>query len=397
MATPDLRAHWTLDPEVRFLNHGSFGACPRAVLDHQQAWRDRMEREPVAFLARALYAELDAARDALARFLGCAGAGLAFVTNATTGVNAVLRSLKLDPGDELVITNHGYNACNNAVRFVCERSGAVVREARIPFPIHSPDQAVAAIEAVLGPRTKLAVIDHITSPTGLVLPIPAIAEALAARGVDLLVDGAHAPGQLDLDLDALGVAYYTGNCHKWLCTPKGAAFLYVREDRRAQVRPLTISHGANMARPGHTRLQDEFDWPGTHDPSAWLSVPFAIDYLATLVPGGWPELRAHNRGLALAARDRLCATLGVAPPAPDEMIANLAALPLPPATAGEPASAFAPDPLQLRLFEVHRIEVPIVSWPRPPARLLRISAQLYNDLADYEALISALGREGALA
>nr|WP_275943117.1 aminotransferase class V-fold PLP-dependent enzyme [Pseudenhygromyxa sp. WMMC2535] len=356
-----------------------------------------MEREPVAFLARALYAELDAARDALARFLGCAGAGLAFVTNATTGVNAVLRSLKLDPGDELVITNHGYNACNNAVRFVCERSGAVVREARIPFPIHSPDQAVAAIEAVLGPRTKLAVIDHITSPTGLVLPIPAIAEALAARGVDLLVDGAHAPGQLDLDLDALGVAYYTGNCHKWLCTPKGAAFLYVREDRRAQVRPLTISHGANMARPGHTRLQDEFDWPGTHDPSAWLSVPFAIDYLATLVPGGWPELRAHNRGLALAARDRLCATLGVAPPAPDEMIANLAALPLPPATAGEPASAFAPDPLQLRLFEVHRIEVPIVSWPRPPARLLRISAQLYNDLADYEALISALGREGALA
>ncbi|EDM75074.1 isopenicillin N epimerase, partial [Plesiocystis pacifica SIR-1] len=325
----ELRPLWTLDPEVRFLNHGSFGACPRAVLEHQQSWRDRMEREPVAFLARAIHAEIDRARARLAEFLGCDEAGLVFVPNATTGVNAVLRSLSFAPGDELVITNHGYNACNNVARYVCERAGARVVVADIPFPIARPEQAVEAIEAALSERTTLALIDHITSPTGLVLPMESILERCAARGVDVLVDGAHAPGHLDLELGALGAPYYTGNLHKWVCTPKGSAFLHVREDRREGLRPSVISHGANMPRADHSRLQDEFDWPGTLDPSAWLSVPFAIDYLAKLVPGGWAEIRRRNRALALAGRACLLEALGQDAAAPDSMIGNLVALPLP--------------------------------------------------------------------
>lgn len=384
------RRHWMLDPEVIFLNHGSFGACPLPVLDAQRAWRERMEREPVGFFVRDLEGLLDAALAEVGAFLGADPRDLAFVPNATTGVNAVLRSLDLAQGDELLTTDHAYNACRNALEYVAARAGARVVVARIPLPLRSPDDVLDAIVSAIGSRTRLALIDHVTSPTGLVLPVERIVAALAERGVDTLVDGAHAPGMLPLDLEGLGAAYYTGNFHKWVCAPKGAAFLHVRRDRQDRVRPTVISHGANSPRADRSRFRMEFDWVGTLDPSPYLSVPAALRFGASLRPGGWPELMRAGRALALRAREVLCSALGTEAPAPASMIGTLAAVPLP---AGKSTAAGSPlysDPLQSQLFEKYRIEVPIVPWPAPPARLVRVSAAPYNRLEEYEQLASAL-------
>lgn len=383
-----LRDAWTLDPEVVFLNHGSFGACPKAVLEHQAELRAKLEREPVQFLAFELEPVFDAARAALAEFVGADSADVVPVTNATTGVNAVLRSLELAPGDEIVITNHGYNACNNAVSFVTDRAGAERVVAEIPFPIESEEQAVAAILAKVTERTRLVLLDHITSPTALVLPVERLVRELAARGVDTLVDGAHGPGMLDLNLTELGAAYYAGNCHKWMCAPKGAAFLHVRPDRQAGTRPTVISHGANSTRTDRSRFLVEFDWTGTGDPTPWLCLPFLIEHMAGLVDGGWPEIRRRNRALALHGRALLCEVLGTEVPAPESMIGSIATVPLPP---GDP-DALILDPLQIQLFEEERLETMMPLWPAPPARILRISAQLYNAPEDYERLAEALQR-----
>jgi isopenicillin-N epimerase len=387
----DLAALWPLNPDVVFLNHGSFGACPREVLRHQTALRAEMEAEPVRFLSRELDERLDAARTALGDFLGADPDDLAFVTNATSGINAVLRSRTFAAGDELLTTDHVYGACRNTLHFVAERTGAHVVVVTVPFPIASPDEVVAAVLAKVTPRTRLALLDHITSPTGLILPIERLIVELAARGVDVLVDGAHAPGMVPLHLDRLGAAYYSGNCHKWLCAPKGSAFLWTRRDRQPDVRPLTISHGATAVRPGRSRFRLEFDWTGTSDPTGWLTVPRAIEYLGTLVPGGWPALIARNRALALDARRLLCAAAGTPPPCPDEMVGSLAAVQLPDGTTD--VGWRRPDPLQARLFEDWRIEVPVMSWPAAPRRLVRISAQLYNRREHYERLAEALRKE----
>jgi isopenicillin-N epimerase len=386
----NLTRHWGLDPGISFLNHGSFGACPVPVLEHQRRLRERMEAQPVQFLARDLEPLLDAARAALAAFVGADPADLAWVANATTGVNSVLRSLALSRGDELLTTDHEYNACRNALDVVAERAGAVVVVAEVPFPLSSADQVVEAVLAGVTARTRIALLDHVTSQTGLVLPMAQLVRELDRRGVDTLVDGAHAPGMLDLDLDGLGAAYFTGNCHKWLCAPKGAAFLHVRRDRRERVRPLVVSHGANSPRRDRSRFHLEFDWVGTADPTAVLCVPEAIRFMGSLLPGGWTELRRRNRGLALGARDELCRALGAAPPCPDGMIGSMAALPLPPGPDEAPDSALYTDPLQAELLERWGIEAPVIPWPAPPARLIRISAQVYNRFEQYQLLAGAL-------
>ncbi len=385
---------WMLDPEIVFLNHGSFGSCPRPVLEHQQELRERMERQPVQFFIRDLEGLLDEARDSLAEFLQARAENLVFVANATAGVNTVLRSLPFNPGDELLVTDHEYNACRNALDFVAQRAGAKVIVAAVPFPVQSVDQIIDAILGRATSRTRLALLDHVTSQTGLVLPIARLVKELAARGIDTLVDGAHAPGMVPLDLTALGAAYYTGNCHKWLCAPKTAGFLHVRPDRQKLIRPLQISHGANSSRTDRSRFLIEFGWTGTGDASACLSVSQALRVTGSLLPGGWPQIMARNRELVLAGRKILCAALNIDTPCPEECIGSLASVPLPDAKdTNQPHSPLYLDPLQERLLAERGIEVPVIPWPATPKRLLRISAQLYNSIPQYKLLAGALARE----
>lgn len=384
------RDHWLLDPGVRFLNHGSFGACPRAVLAAQQRYREEMERAPVSYLARELEGRLDGVRRELGAFVGADPADLAFVRNATTGVNAVVSSFAFAPGDELLVTDHAYNACRNAFEHAARRAGASVAVAHVPFPLASPDEVVEAVLARVSPRTRLALLDHVTSPTALVFPIARLVAELRERGIETLVDGAHAPGMIEVALDALGAGYYTGNCHKWLCAPKGSAFLHVRRDLRASVRPAIISHGANSPRTDRSRFALEFDWTGTDDPTPVLAIPDALRFLGSLLPGGWPDLRRRNRALALEGRRFLLDALDVAPPAPEEMIGSIASVPLPDDRSGAPRVPFEWHPLQRALFEQTAVEVPVMTWPAPPKRQIRISAQLYNSAADYRALAGAL-------
>jgi isopenicillin-N epimerase len=382
-----MKHHWTLDPSITYLNHGSFGATPRVVLEAQNAFRAQMEREPVRFFVRELEPLLDESRRVLAEFIGADPEGVAFVPNATAGVNAVLRSLDLDKLDELLVTSQEYNACRNALEYVCGIAGAKIVTVDIPFPLSSADVVVERILEKVTDRTRLLLVDHIISQTALIFPIERLVSELAARGIDTLVDGAHAPGFLPLNVRELGAAWYAGNLHKWVCAPKGAAFLYTRPNRRASVHPVSISHGANSPRTDRSRYLLEFDWTGTFDPSAWLSVPAALRFMDA--QGGWPEVMRRNRELALLARDLLCNTLGIDKPAPDAMLGAMAAVPLPDGTeAAVPPLSL--DPLQDRLLFEHGIEVPIVPWPQPPKRLVRISAQLYNEFADYEKLAAAL-------
>jgi isopenicillin-N epimerase len=381
---------WGLDPAIIFLNHGSFGACPLPVLEAQQRLRERIEREPVRFFVRELEELLDKARRELAAFVGADPGDLVFVPNATYAINSVLRSLDLNPGDELLTTNHEYNACKNALDFAARRSGARVAVARVPFPLQSPDEVIAAVMETVTPRTRLALIDHITSQTGLVFPIADLVSNLAERGVDTLVDGAHAPGMLRLDVGAIGAAFYTGNCHKWLCAPKGAAFLVVRPDLQPAVRPLAISHGANSPRDDRSRYQIEFGYTGTDDPTAFLCVPEAIRFLGSLFDGGIEELLDKNRTTVLAARDILCNTLGCDPPCPDSMIGSLATIPVPDGSPSPPTSPLYCDPLQDELLDRYRIEVPVIPWPHPPKRIMRVSAQAYNQIEQYHKLADAL-------
>jgi isopenicillin-N epimerase len=372
---------WRLDPAVTYLNHGSFGACPSAVLEVQAALRLEMEREPVDFLVGALPARLNAAREALASFLAAEPQDLVFVPNATAGVNAVLRSLSLEPEDELLLTNHTYAACRNTVEFVAERTGARVVVANLPFPCRDDGEIIAAVLKCVSARTRLALLDHVTSPTALVLPVARLVSDLQARGVDTLVDGAHAPGMVPLGLSELGAAYYTGNAHKWLCAPKGAAFLHVRRERRAELHPNVISHGYSLG------FHAEFDWPGTLDPTPWLCVPEALRFIGGLLPGGWPQVMATNRALTLQARALLLESSGVDVPCPEAMIGSMASVPLPPGEVGSAAHRLDCEGLHA-WFRERGVE----TWLYPrPVPLLRISAQLYNDLDQFKKLANLLG------
>ena len=385
-----MHGNWSLDPDITFLNHGSFGACPKVVLAEQRRLRDRLEQEPVRFFVREYQDLLDDARLELAAFLGAPGDELAFVTNATMGCNTVLRSLALSPGDEILVTDHGYNACRMAVDFVAERAGAHVVVVALPFPIAGPEVVEQALLAAVTERTRCALIDHVTSPTGLVLPVESLVPALRERGVFVMVDGAHAPGMVPLDLSALGADAYTGNAHKWLCAPKGAAFLHVRAEHQHWLRPLSISHGASAPDAQRSRFLQEFDWCGTSDPSAWLSIPAALRFMGGVLPGGWDAVRGQNRAKVLAGRERLCEALGQQPAAPESMIGSLAAVPLPMSPPRLGKGQWTIDPLADRLFREHGIEVPVSDWPSPRCRLLRVSAQVYNEAGEYETLAALL-------
>jgi isopenicillin-N epimerase len=386
---------WDFDPAITYLTHGTYGACPRPVVEAQRAMLAELESNPIQFLTRDLEARWDEARRTVAEFLGADPEGLVAIPNATAGVATVLASLRLRPGDELLTNDHEYNATLNALALTAERAKARVVQVQVPLPIQHPEQVVEAILAGVTPRTRLALISHVTSPSGLVFPIESIVRELDRMGVDTLVDAAHAPGMLPVEVDALGAAYWTGNGHKWLCGPKAAGFLVVREDRRSGVVPLVTSHGRNDTRVDRPQLWRVFDWQGTSNPTAFLALPEAIRVIGELA-GGWASHMAANRALAIEARRLLNDRLGLAPIAPETMLGAMASIRLPERMDEARANAIAQS-----LADEEQIEVPVVAFPVPAARvpgagathtLLRMSAQRYNELGDYESLADALER-----
>jgi isopenicillin-N epimerase len=377
---------WLLDPAVDYLNHGSFGACPKAILEKQSELRLELEREPADFFIRALPGLLAGARAALAEFVRADGNDLAFVPNATAGVNAVVRSRALSPGDELLTTDHEYAACKKTLDYAAARVGARVVAASVPFPLSSEEEVVSAVLSRVTPHTRLALLDHVTSPTALIFPIERLVRELSARGVDTLVDGAHALGMIPLDLTRLGAAYYTANAHKWLCAPKGAAFLHVRKDRQKGLHPISISHGYAG---GEARFRDEFDWTGTADPTPALCIPDCIAYLGGLLPGGWPELMATNHALALKARAAICGALRVSTPAPESMLGAMASVPLPVSGPTTPARSLGREELA-DWMRARGVEPWFYDWPVGRGKLVRVSAQLYNTEEQFVRLAGLL-------
>jgi isopenicillin-N epimerase len=381
--------HWLLDPKLDFLNHGSFGACPRPVLEAQSALRARLEADPVRFMVKELEPLLDAARERLAAFVGARARDLAFVTNTTAGVNALLASFPFRAGDEVLVTDHTYPACRNAAEVWARRAGARFATVPLPLRVSGPSEVVERIVRAVTPKTRLALLDHVTSASALVFPVAELVRELHARGVEVLIDGAHAPGMLALDLDALGADYYVGNLHKWGCTPKGSAMLWVREDHQAAVHPLVTSHGIASTRTDRSRFHLEFDWVGTEDPTAILAVPAALDFLGGLLPGGWDELRAHNHALACEARRVLLAELGGEAICPEDMLGSMATLALPDAREAPNPSAAHLSPLYEPLV-ARGFQVLALNFPQAPQQIVRVTCQLYNELEQYRRLAVAL-------
>ena len=390
-STNQFAKHWKFAEGLTFLNHGSFGAAPTVVLKAQREFQDQLESDPIAFLApeRSLEPKLDYVRQCLAELLGASFDRLAFVRNATDGVNAVLRSFPWNEGDQIVVTSHGYNACTNAAKFVGSQFGVEVVSADVPFPLANETQVVEAIEHAITAKTRLLLIDHVTSPTGLVFPIQAIIELAHRKGVRILIDGAHAPGMLPLRLDRLGADYYTANHHKWLCGPKVSGFLYVAPQWQEEVRPTVISHAANRPRPNRSRFLAEFDWTGTFDPTPLLALPTAIEFLSQLYSGGLDQLMQQNREKALAGRRMILDRLAIDSPAPESMIGSLGAVLL-------TSSRFRRERLELlksHLYDDYRIELPVFQSPIGPDSgdwILRISMQVYNELSQIEKLLDAV-------
>lgn len=373
-----IRDAWHLDPAALTVNHGSFGATPKSVLAAQDEWRRRMEAQPTLFMALTLPEALRQAAARLAAFLGAQPGDIAFTDNATSGCNAVLRSLRLSPGDEILMLDHGYGAVRNTARHVAALAGARVVEATLPFPRPRTDAIVAALKAALTSHTRLVIIDHITSPSALVLPIVPMIAACHAVGAKVLVDGAHGPGQVDLDLAALGADWYAGNCHKWLMAPKGCAFLWARADRQADLHPVTISHGYGKG------FMAEFDWTGTRDPSAYLAVGSAIDFYYGL---GGARLARRNAVLAAEAGALLARRFGTECGTEGETQGSMALVRLPILGPVDQARALA---LRQRLLRDHATDAPLNAidgkiW-------LRLSAQAYNEIGDYERLGDVVAR-----
>ena len=383
------RRHWALAPDKVFLNHGSFGACPKAILEKQNDLRRRMEAEPVQFLWRRYEEFLESSRQVVATFVGVRPKDLVFVTNATTGVNAVLGSIRLRAGDEILTTSQDYNACRNVLAEAAARSRAKLVVATVPFPVRSSDEVLEGIMAAVTRRTRIALIDHVTSSTALVFPVARIIPELEARGIRTLIDGAHAPGMVPLNISQLKPSFYTANLHKWVCAPKGVGVLWAREDQQHQLQPAIVSHGNNTPRPGYPAFQDRFDWAGTFDPTPWFCAGDAIRWMQRLVPGGWGSIRKRNHDLAVRVRSILCQRLQAESPCPESMIGSMATVPLPESFQGVPRSSKI-DPEQSRLYDEYGVEVPFFRYGKPERRFLRISAQLYNSVGEYDYLASAV-------
>ena len=385
--------HWGLDPNCVFLNHGSFGATPREIIKEQRRWQDLLEHEPVHFYEDVAMGFMEQSRLALASMLACDSDDLALVENATTGVNTVMRSLRFEKGDEILVPDHAYQACRNTLDYVAQRWGATVVTINIPFPISGPEVVVERMMAGVTSRTVLAMVDTVTSPTGLLMPFEELTAKLESAGVSVLLDAAHGIGMVPLSLDSLGASYTTSNCHKWLCAPKGSAFLHVRKDKQENIHPLTISHGMTFPLGDTTRFRHEFDWTGTRDISAHCALPATIEFMASLTEGGWNEIMEQNHQLAIKGRNILCEALSIDAPCPDEMITCIATLILPADGASNGIPLHEPDPLHEILQTKYGIQVPVWSWPSPEGRYIRNSAKLSTSEEEYRSLANALRQE----
>ncbi|MGB0383724.1 MAG: aminotransferase class V-fold PLP-dependent enzyme [Ardenticatenaceae bacterium] len=375
---PELAQDFLLRPDVTFLNHGSFGACPRPVFERYQAWQRELEAQPVEFLGRRLTGLLAEARARLAAYVGTDADNVVFVPNATKGTNIVARSLDLQPGDEVLGTNHEYGAAERTWRFVCRQRGARYLSQTISLPVDDPDAAVEQFWAGVTERTRVIFLSHITSPTALILPVEQICQRAKAAGILTVIDGAHAPGQIDLNLDQLGADFYTGNCHKWLCAPKGSGFLYAPPERQPLLQPLVVSWGWESRNPGPSPFIDYLEWVGTNDPAAYLSVPAAIDYQTQ---HNWHDVRRACHQLGRQIRHDIQTLTGQPHIAPDSQTwwMQLFALPI---------QTDNPAQLKERLWDEHQIEVPIITWEEHT--FVRLSLQAYNAPQDGAKLLEAL-------
>jgi len=385
--TTNLSDQFLLDPSVVFLNHGSFGACPRPVFEEYQRWQLQLERQPVAFLdsRRGLAANLTVVREALAGEFGTSTENIAAVTNATIGLNIAAQSIALEAGDEILSTDHEYSALEKTWAFVARRTGARIVEAEVPLPLVSAEAFHDAIVARMTPRTKVLFLSHITSPTALLFPIESVVAEARRRGIISVIDGAHTPGHIPLALDALGADFYVGNCHKWLMSPKGAAFIYARPERQAMIDPLVISHGwtADNKQPGvrgpfgNSAFVDEVEMQGTRDPAPWLAVPAAIAFRNR---HDWWAVAGECRRLAQETAGRLRALTGLEPLSSPEFSApQMVAMPIP---------ACDPTALHDLLINRYKIEIPVFEWRG--RHIVRLSCQGYNTRREMDLLIEAL-------
>jgi isopenicillin-N epimerase len=368
---------WSLDPTVVHLNHGSYGGCPRAVTADAAAWRARLEAAPMQFMVLDWQDALDRARASLAAFVRAPAERLVFVPATTVGVAIALSSVELAAGDDILTTDHAYRACMNQLKRLAAARGATITIVPLPLPF-DPGALLDATRRAITPRTRLALFDHITSQTALILPIAELVALAAARGIQTVVDGAHVPGQIPLDVAAIGATWYVGNCHKWLCSTKGSGFLAVAEG--APWHPVVTSHGASPEYGPPNRLHAELDWSGTHDPASHLSVPTAIASVAA-EGGGWDAIYRRNHALALEMRRRLRDGASSPALAADDDLGCMAAVPirLPPSTG--------PLDVTMQLLR-DGWEVPIVDFPHRP--MVRVSAHLYNRAGEADLLAAKL-------
>jgi isopenicillin-N epimerase len=378
MADSNLRELFLLRPDITFLNHGSFGACPRPVFAAYQAWQLELERQPVEFLGRRFADLMREARAALGKYVGADPDELVFVPNATTGLNMIIRALPLQPGDEVLTTDHEYGALDRTWRFVCARRRARYIQQPIPLPLESPEQMIEALWAGVTPRTRVLFISQITSATAVIFPVAEIVRRARAAGLITVIDGAHAPGQIPLDLTALGADFGAFNCHKWMMAPKGSAFVYARREMQPLLAPLVVSWGWESEHPTASRFIDEQEYQGTRDIAAYLTVPAAIQFMDDY---GWDAVRGRCHELVREARERIAGVTGLAPVTPDSpaWFSQMAALPLPPCD---------PEALKARLYEEFKVEIPITRWDG--RAWVRVSIQGYNTPADLDALVAAL-------
>jgi isopenicillin-N epimerase len=378
-----LKDLFLLDPQVVFLNHGSFGACPRPVFEEYQAWQIKLEQQPVQFLGVDLDNYLFRSREVLGEYIHTSANDIVYVPNATHGVNIVARSLKLKPGDEILTTDHEYGACNFTWDFVCSKIGAVYKHQAIELPVTSEEEIADLIWQGVTPRTKVIFISHITSPTSLTLPVQWICRRARESGIITVIDGAHAPGQLKLDLTSLQADFYVGNCHKWMLSPKGAGFLYARPEAQNLIEPLIVSWGyqSNFSSPLESKFIDLLQWTGTKDPAAALAVPAAIAFMREY---RWDEVRARCHHLLYSAIKQICDQTGLSPlyPLDSGFYQQMGTIPIP--------QVRDITELKSRLYNDYKIEIPCIEWNN--RHFLRLSVQGYNSEDDIEILISALSK-----